>query len=131
MSEFPQYSNYRGYNQTSGTPYGEPTYGQTPYGQPTAYGQVAPYGAAGTQMTHPESMTALVLGIAGLFVGVTAPFAIWLGSRARREARENPERYRDDGMALTGVILGWVVTVPLVLCMLFLIALIFFGLMAA
>lgn len=35
--------------------------------------------------------------------------AIWLGARARRLARENPQTVGGDGMALAGMILGGVI----------------------
>ncbi len=50
----------------------------------------------------------LVCGIAGLFFGIPAVPAVVLGHRARREIRRTGES--GEGMATTGLVLGWLVT---------------------
>lgn len=101
----------------AGTPAAWAPYPTTPQGAP-AY-QLAPQYAAFGAPTHPQATTSLVLGIVGLvgilgtpFVLFTilavgcSPFAIWLGVRARREIRANPQAYGGDGVALGGIITG-------------------------
>ena len=79
--------------------------------------------------TNSMAIAALVLGIASLFscqlIGIGA---IVLGNRARNEIRVSGEE--GDGMALTGIILGWVALALVVLSLLVLAAyFVFFGFM--
>ena len=65
----------------AGQPY--PARQPSPYGQPPAtYGQ-QPYGAATGE--HPQGTMIFVLGIVGIFVGVCAPIAWYLGNKTLRE----------------------------------------------
>jgi Domain of unknown function (DUF4190) len=50
------------------------------------------------------ALAALVLGIVGLFTGVTAPFAVWLGISALRRTRGG--QVNGKGMAVSGIVLG-------------------------
>lgn len=92
--------------------------GPAPYqmAQQYAYNPVAP--------SHPLAITSLVLGIIGiagivltpviLVSFVTAfcsPFAIWLGARAKREIRANPQAFGGEGIATGGFITGIIGTV--------------------
>ena len=103
--------------------YGTPPYGQQPYGAP-AYGyqpNIAPYQqsqpypyAYPIVPEHPNSGAIFGLGIASLVISVTAPFAWYLGSKARKEiARGAP--YRFSGLAMTGWIIGMVYTILMAL----------------
>lgn len=47
-------------------------------------------------------------GIGGWFCFPLGFVAIWLGARARRAARENPDRVGGEQMALAGMIIGGV-----------------------
>jgi hypothetical protein len=98
----------------SGQPaYGQPAYGQTAYGQPgygqPAYGQVA-YGQPVfvNRPTNSMAIAALVCSLAGLAVFISAPVGAILGHIARKQIRETGEQ--GDGMALAGIIVGWIVT---------------------
>lgn len=77
-----------------------------------------------------KAIASLVLGAVALFVPV--PFvlgiaAIILGNSARREIRANPQE-QGDGLAIAGIILGWVdVAFSLVLI---LVLILFFGVRA-
>jgi hypothetical protein len=59
--------------------------------------------------TAPGAVGALIFGIVGLlacgFFGIPA---IVMGSRARQQIAASGNRYGGDGMALAGVILGWI-----------------------
>jgi hypothetical protein len=85
-------------------PYGQPAYGQPAYGQP-AYGQ--PYGAAAE---HPQGTLILVFGILGIFVGIFAPVAWVMGSRARKEIAATGAHYSNEQNINIGRILGLVFT---------------------
>lgn len=76
-------------------------YGYSPLGSP--YGQALP--------EHPNAVPALVLGILGLFFGVTAPVAWVMGAVGRNQTRQFPDRYRPSGMLTAGMVLGIIVTV--------------------
>ncbi len=99
-------------------PYGQPPYGQPGYGQP-GYGQ--PMGYA---QQHGGATTSLVLGIISLVSVVltpfccitlpgvlTAPFAIYMGSSARKQIDQNPQAYSNRGNAVAGFITGIIGTV--------------------
>lgn len=94
------------------------------YQQPImGYGQVqphvAPYGYGGRYgyeayvPEHPQASTVLILGILGLFVAVTAPFAVVIGNRARRDVAAG--RYAPSTSLSVGWVLGIIITIPLVL----------------
>ena len=138
------------FNPTSGQPspgggdqpYGGPSYGSQPYGQPgfppppgqppyypppgvpgqPSYGAFAP--------AHPQSTLAMVLGLVGLVGAVFAcgltlvvsPFAWAIGRRSLREIEASQGRLGGESSARTGMILGIVGTVLLVIAILVLIA---------
>jgi hypothetical protein len=118
--------------QVSGQPaaYPEPTYQGT--GQPAGYpdpnyqasGQPAaayqPYGYPGGPASPPTNSLAiasLVLALVGIGTCITAPIGAILGHVARKQIRERGEG--GDGMALAGIIVGWVLTGLLVLLIAF------------
>jgi hypothetical protein len=109
--------------------YGQPAYGQSGYGQP-AYGQSGygrpgypqpgyggqpypsgqqPYGYPGPANgpTNGLAIVSLVLSLLGLFFFVTAIGGVICGHIARRQIREGPES--GDGLALTGLIVGYII----------------------
>ena len=84
--------------------YGQPAYGQPAYGQP-AYGGAYGYGEAKTNVLALVSMIASIAGVTVLPVLGSLAGAI-MGHIALRQIATTGEKGR--GMALTGVILGWV-----------------------
>jgi hypothetical protein len=98
---------------TSGAPnyggYGTPTSGAPGYGAPAspAYGYGAPMVPMAPK-TNGMAIAALVCALAGLVTCVSAPVGAVLGHVARRQIRERGEG--GDGMALTGIIVGWILT---------------------
>jgi hypothetical protein len=98
---------------TSGAPnyggYGTPTSGAPGYGAPAspAYGYGAPMVPVAPK-TNGMAIAALVCALAGLVTCVSAPVGAVLGHVARRQIRERGEG--GDGMALTGIIVGWILT---------------------
>ena len=90
-------------------PVAPPPYGQAPYGQPSPYGQ-PPYGQMwGSypvhQPTNGFAIASLVLGIVWVY-WVGSILALTFGYIARNQIRRRGER--GDGMAIAGIVLGWV-----------------------
>jgi len=102
----PPYGAQPAYGQPAyGQPaYGQPAYGQPAYGQP-AYGGAYGYGEAKTNVLALVSMIASIAGVTVLPVLGSLAGAI-MGHIALRQIATTGEKGR--GMALTGVILGWV-----------------------
>lgn len=100
MTDQPGWSNPQG-QPTTNQP-GQQPYGQAAYGQPQAgYGQ--------PMYVYPASRGTNSLAIVALVLALTiAPGGIICGIIARRQIRETGED--GDGMALAGLIIGWVVT---------------------
>jgi hypothetical protein len=81
---------------------------------------------------HPQSTTAMVLGIIALAGGflcvgiplLAAPFAWVLGQRAKKQIDAEPERYDGRGQALAGQVMGIIGTILLVLAVVALIVLV-------
>lgn len=112
----------------SGSPYGPAGYGQPAYPPPTSqagyaqsgplppgYGppgyqqpQYGPPGYAAPMRTNNMAIASMVCSLAGLLTGISAPVGAILGHVARRQIRDSGEQ--GDGMALTGIIVGWVLT---------------------
>jgi hypothetical protein len=118
------------YGQSSPAPYGQSS--PTPYGQPTPapYGQ--PYGGVATQ-EHPQGTMIFVLGIIGIFVGVCAPIAWYLGNKTLREIAAAGAAYSNVSQIRTGRMLGKVFTIIyIVFIVLYIVALIvIFGVAAS
>ena len=118
------------YGQSSPTPYGQPS--PAPYGQssPAPYGQ--PYGGVATQ-EHPQGTMIFVLGIIGIFVGVCAPIAWYLGNKTLREIAASGASYSNVSQIRTGRMLGKVFTIIyIVFIVLYIVALIvIFGVAAS
>jgi hypothetical protein len=95
---------------SSGTPaYGQPQYGQPGYGQPgyqqPGYAQPM-YVVA--KPTNAMAIASLICSLAGLLVLISAPVGAILGHIARKQIKQTGEE--GDGMALAGIIVGWVLT---------------------
>jgi hypothetical protein len=129
------------YGQNPQGPYGGPgawPYGAQPPGQPPAPGQPAPYmpmpphvGFVAPARDHPQATLSLVLGLVGLvgffICGVTlvmSPFAWAFGHSALREIRASQGRIGGESQAQTGMILGIIGTVILILAVIVLIGII-------
>lgn len=100
------------WSEPAPTPYGNPGYVPTVYGQPL-YAQ--------PRTPHPQATTAMALGLIGLIGGFACalplalgPFAWWIGAKARRDIRADP-RLDGDAQALAGMVTGIIATVFLVI----------------
>lgn len=108
-----------------GQPYPPPPAGYPPFA-PGGYPQMGyPPGGYPVAPAHPQSVTALVLGIVGLLCcAVASPFAIWLGRKSMREIDASGGQLSGRGQAQAGFILGIVGVVVWVLGIVFYIAMI-------
>ncbi|BCJ66211.1 DUF4190 domain-containing protein [Polymorphospora rubra] len=86
----------------SGQPVGKDAYPVSGY--PPQYGYPVPP----TPTTNGMAIAALVCSLIGLATCISAPVGAILGHVARRQIRERGEA--GDGMALAGIIIGWIVT---------------------
>jgi hypothetical protein len=86
-------------------PYAPPPPNQP--GQPIPYGQNYPM----VQQEHPQGTTVLVLGIVGIFFGICAPIAWYLGNKAMKEIRASGQTYSNEQSVNIGRILGMVFTI--------------------
>lgn len=93
------------------SPYGQP-YGQqaSPYGQPYAQ---QPYGAPQPQQNS-MALISMILSLVGIVSCITAPVGAILGHMAMRQIQQTGES--GEGMAKTGIIVGWIVTALYLLC---------------
>jgi hypothetical protein len=66
------------------------------------------YGAPPPAKANSLAITSMVLALVGLACGLTAPIGAIMGHVARRQIRQRGES--GDGMALAGIIVGWIVT---------------------
>jgi hypothetical protein len=122
-------------SQPGPNPYEQPPPGQYPAGgTPAPYGQ-QPYGQSYGVATqeHPQGTMIFVLGIVGIFVGVCAPIAWYLGNKTLREIAASGTSYSNESQIKTGRMLGKVFTIIyIVFIVLYIIALIvIFGLAAS
>ena len=116
-------------SQPGSNPY-QPPPGQYPVGgTPAPYGQS--YGAPAQE--HPQGTMIFVLGIVGIFVGVCAPIAWYLGNKTLREIAASGASYGNVSQIRTGRMLGKVFTIIyIVFIVLYIIALIvIFGVAAS
>jgi hypothetical protein len=102
-----------GYAVPPGSPTGYPGYPGYGYGAPM------PVAAA---PTNSMAIVSLVLALVGIACGLTAPVGAILGHVARRQIRQRGEG--GAGMALAGIIVGWIVTGLYLIYIAFLIVLI-------
>lgn len=93
---------------------------------PTGAGYAAP-----ALPNNQNALIALILGIAVFFTcGISAPFAIWLARRAKREIAASNGTQGGDGMATAGMVLGIVGLVFLVLFVIYIVFVVMLGIFA-
>jgi hypothetical protein len=89
----------------------------SPVGYPAAgYGGYG-YGAPAAPPTNSLAMAAMICSLVGFATCITAPIGAILGHVARKQIRERGEG--GDGMALTGIIVGWILTALFVALIIF------------
>jgi hypothetical protein len=117
MSQPPQPGNWPDQSWPAPQPYADQS-GGVPGGVPGVGYEVAPYPYAppgyaygppfAVQPTNGLAIAALICSLAGLMTCISAPVGAVLGHVARRQIRERGEA--GDGMALAGIIVGWIIT---------------------
>lgn len=108
------------YPSSGDTPPPAPSYGQQPHGQPSqgwgqqsGWGQQPPpgyyppqyYGPLQQRATNGLAIASLVLGIVWIY-WIGSILALVFGYVARKQIRERNQS--GDGMAIAGIVLGWV-----------------------
>ncbi|PZF63830.1 hypothetical protein DEI81_07000 [Curtobacterium sp. MCBD17_013] len=107
--------------------YGQPNpYGQQPYGQPQ-YGQPNPYGQPGSGYPQASSSWNLFSILAIVFGFVVAPLGVVFGHISLHQIKRTGEQGRP--LALTGLIVGYVITALWVAYIVFIV--IFFAFVAS
>ncbi|GIH11681.1 hypothetical protein Rhe02_97480 [Rhizocola hellebori] len=109
-------------------PYGQPQYSPAPYGTPQ-YGQQSPYGYPVAAPQNSLALVSMILSLVGILSWITAPVGAILGHVAMKQIRQTGES--GEGMAKTGIIVGWIITGLGVLCCVGYIALIVAGVWSA
>lgn len=133
QGSYGQQEPYGAYGQGDTTAYGQqpgyeqPAYGQQPGYEQPAYGQLSPgveqqYGSYSEPANYPQggyvaptrpnnqlALIAMILSLVGLMTWITAIGGIICGHIARKQIRETGEG--GDGMALTGIIVGYVIAI--------------------
>lgn len=101
------YPGYPGYPAPAAYPPGAPGYPGVPPtpAYPMPVGAYAGYGAPVTH-TNGMAIASLVVSLTGLGCGIPGVVGAILGHVARRQIRERHEA--GDGMALAGIIVGWI-----------------------
>ena len=113
----------------SAAPAAQPVMARPPAAEPVIFDAEPhlPPRNSGERPTPPLASASLILGILGTNVlfGVGSLLAVIFGHLALREIKSNPHAYSGEGMALTGLILGYAVLILgfLVLMAMFIIAL--------
>jgi hypothetical protein len=105
---YDQQGRQQGYGQPG---YGQEGYGQTGYGQPAypqsgGYPAQAGYGYPAPTPTNGLAIASLVLSLLAFVFGITAIGGVICGHIARRQIRERGEG--GDGLALAGLIIGYI-----------------------
>lgn len=62
-------------------------------------------------LEHPKAQTVFILSIVGIFVGICAPIAWYLGVQTKKEILANPGQYTTEGNLKTGTMLGKIFTI--------------------
>jgi hypothetical protein len=60
---------------------------------------------------HPRAQTVLILSIVGIFVGICAPIAWYLGAKAKKEVLAQPGVWTTEGSLKMGTLIGKIFTI--------------------
>ena len=60
---------------------------------------------------HPKAQTVFILSIVGIFVGICAPIAWYMGVQAKKEVAAQPGQWSSEGNLKTGTMLGKIFTI--------------------
>ncbi|GAA4859766.1 DUF4190 domain-containing protein [Saccharopolyspora rosea] len=107
-------------------PAGPPSYPPNMPPPPPAYPTAGGYPYAGFRQTHSLATASLILSLVGSFCVLTAIAAVITGHMARKRIREDP-RYDGAGIALAGLIIGWVIIAGWLMYVAFMISIVVLG----
>ena len=65
----------------------------------------------GARIEHPQAQTVFILSIVGIFVGVCAPIAWYMGVQAKKEIAAQPGQWSSEGNLKTGTMIGKIFTI--------------------
>ena len=95
--------------------YQQPQYPPPYQRPPTPDGRIA-FQPSGPTAEHPQAVLAFVLGLLSVLgLLITGPFGWYLGRRVVREIDRDPRQFSNRGLAMTGMVLGIIGTVFMVL----------------
>ena len=60
---------------------------------------------------HPKAQTVFILSIVGIFVGICAPIAWYMGVQAKKEIAAQPGTWSTEGNLKTGTLIGKIFTI--------------------
>jgi len=60
---------------------------------------------------HPKAQTVFILSIVGIFVGICAPIAWYMGVQAKKEVAAQPGQWSSEGNLKTGTMIGKIFTI--------------------
>lgn len=60
---------------------------------------------------HPRAQTVFILSLVGIFVGICAPIAWYLGAQAKKEVLAQPGRWSTEGTLKMGTLIGKIFTI--------------------
>ena len=60
---------------------------------------------------HPKAQTVFILSIVGIFVGICAPIAWYMGVQAKKEVAAQPGQWSSEGNLKTGTLIGKIFTI--------------------
>ena len=60
---------------------------------------------------HPKAQTVFILSIVGIFVGICAPIAWYMGAQAKKEIAAQPGHWSSEGNLKTGTMIGKIFTI--------------------
>jgi len=126
QAAYPQGPGQTPYSPTTypQAPYGQPPYGQAPYGQ-SGYGAPQPYPAGGfspypaAPKTNGLAIASLVCSILGVCCGVGGVLGVIFGFVARGQIKRSGGAQKGSGLALAGIIVGFVFIVLAAIGLLF------------
>ena len=64
-----------------------------------------------TTLEHPKAQTVFILSIVGIFVGICAPIAWYMGVQAKKEVAAQPGQWSSEGNLKTGTMIGKIFTI--------------------
>ena len=60
---------------------------------------------------HPKAQTVFILSIVGIFVGICAPIAWYMGVQTKKEIAAQPGQWSTEGNLKTGTLIGKIFTI--------------------